>query len=127
MSDELKDDYHFYQEILSVVAEQDSDELRRLLYPDKQDIQYNNLPKNMKKARHTLRKHFDEILNMFTYQYSNGSIAAINNKSKVIKRTAYGFRNFGNFRLRILISFKNSFYAMNYETKAANSKVELAA
>ena len=127
LSDELKDAYHFYQEILSVVAEQDSDELSQLLYPDKQDIQYNNLPQNMKKARHTLRKHFDEILNMFTYQYSNGPIEGINNKIKVIKRTAYGFRNFGNFRLRILISFKNSFYAMNYETKAANSKMELAA
>ncbi|MDY0091683.1 MAG: transposase, partial [Candidatus Vecturithrix sp.] len=28
-----------------------------------------------------------------------------NNKIKVIKRMAYGFRNFANFRLRILTAF----------------------
>ena len=43
-----------------------------------------------------------------------------NNKIKAIKRTAYGFRSFKNFRLRILISFKNSFYSMNYKQKAAD-------
>ncbi|TVV26373.1 transposase [Weissella cibaria] len=39
---------------------------------------------------------------------------------KAIKHTAYGFRSFKNFRLRILISFKNSFYSMNYKQQAAD-------
>ncbi|MDA5457452.1 Transposase protein [Weissella confusa] len=33
---------------------------------------------------------------------------------------AYGFRSSKNFRLRILISFKNSFYSINYKQKAAD-------
>ena len=65
-------------------------------------------------------KHFDEIINSFIYGFSNGPIEGSNNKIKVIKRTAYGFRSFKNFRLRILISFKNSFYSMNYKQKAAD-------
>mgnify|MGYP002514386330 CR=1 FL=1 len=77
-------------------------------------------PKAMKKARRTIRKHFDEIINSFIYGFSNGPIEGSNNKIKAIKRTAYGFRSFKNFRLRILISFKNSFYSMNYKQEAAD-------
>ena len=72
------------------------------------------------RARRTIRKHFDEIINSFTYELANGPIEGSNNKIKAIKRTAYGFRIFKNFRLRILVSFKNSFYSMNYKHKAAD-------
>ncbi|ORI83417.1 hypothetical protein BMS96_07470 [Leuconostoc lactis] len=88
--------------------------------PQKNDAQYRSLSKAMKKARRTIRKHFDEIINSFIYGFSNGPIEGSNNKIKAIKRTEYGFRSFKNFRLRILISFKNSFYSMNYKQKAAD-------
>ncbi|MCR8703274.1 transposase [Weissella cibaria] len=42
--------------------------------------------------------------------FSNGPIEYSNTKIKAIKHTAYGLRSFKNFRLRILISFKHSFY-----------------
>lgn len=42
------------------------------------------------------------ILNAFTCPYSNGFTEGINNTIKVIKRIAYGYRNFDNFRRRIL-------------------------
>lgn len=44
------------------------------------------------------------ILNIFECPYSNGYTEGCNNKIKVIKRLAYGFRNFNNFRNRILLS-----------------------
>jgi transposase len=44
------------------------------------------------------------ILNSFDCSYSNGFTEGINNKIKVIKRNAYGYRNFENFRNRILIT-----------------------
>lgn len=48
------------------------------------------------------------ILNAFDYPYSNGYTEGINNKIKVLKRIAFGFRNFENFRKRIfLISAKS--------------------
>ena len=36
---------------------------------------------------------------------------------KVIKRTAYGFRNFFNFRARILLALPNSYFAINWKNK----------
>lgn len=44
------------------------------------------------------------ILNSFDCPYSNGFTEGTNNKIKVIKRNAYGYRNFANFRNRILLS-----------------------
>lgn len=44
------------------------------------------------------------ILNAFDCAYSNGFTEGTNNKIKVIKRNAYGYRNFENFRNRILLT-----------------------
>ncbi len=43
-----------------------------------------------------------EILNAFSTGLSNGYTEGCNNRIKVIKRAAYGFRNFKRFRKRIL-------------------------
>lgn len=45
---------------------------------------------------------FHEILNFFDYPWSNGYTEGCNNKTKVMKRTCYGVRNFTIFRKRIL-------------------------
>lgn len=42
------------------------------------------------------------ILNSFTCPYTNGYTEGINNKVKVLKRNAYGMRNFNRFRNRVL-------------------------
>ncbi|PZL75742.1 ISL3 family transposase, partial [Enterococcus plantarum] len=39
----------------------------------------------------------------FRFPYSNGITEGLNNKLKVIKRVAYGYRNFYHFRSRIYI------------------------
>lgn len=44
------------------------------------------------------------ILNAFDCPYSNGYTEGTNNKIKVIKRNGYGYRNFENFRNRILLT-----------------------
>lgn len=56
-------------------------------------------------AVNTIRNWFDSIVNYFASRTTNGPAEGINNKIKVIKRMAYGFRNFANFRLRILTAF----------------------
>ncbi len=43
------------------------------------------------------------ILNAFDSNLSNGFTEGINNSIKVIKRTGFGYRNFHNFRKRILL------------------------
>jgi transposase len=46
-----------------------------------------------------------EILNTFDYPYSNGFTEGCNNKIKVLKHNAYGYRNFKRFRNRIMHIF----------------------
>ena len=43
------------------------------------------------------------IENMFESNITNGVIEGLNNKIKSIKRTAFGYSNFSNFKKRILI------------------------
>lgn len=50
----------------------------------------------------TLENWRTEILNSFDYKYTNGCIEGFNNKVKVIKRNAFGVRNFSRFRNRII-------------------------
>ncbi|MBL7120100.1 MAG: transposase [Dehalococcoidia bacterium] len=44
------------------------------------------------------------MLNYFDYPYTNGFLEGKNNRIKVIKRVAYGYRNPANFRQRILLT-----------------------
>ena len=53
----------------------------------------------------TIKNWFESIVNYFEQRTTNGTAEGINNKIKLIKRLAYGFRNFDNFRLRILAAF----------------------
>lgn len=52
----------------------------------------------------TFMKDKDKILNALELPYSNAKLEATNNLIKVIKRNAFGFRNFDNFKTRILIA-----------------------
>lgn len=55
----------------------------------------------------TMQKWFAGILNSFSFPYTNGFTEGCNNKIKVLKRNAYGYRNFNRFRNRILHIFSH--------------------
>lgn len=55
----------------------------------------------------TIRSHLPEICNYFQSRTTNGAMEGINNRIKLIKRQAYGFTNFNNFRMRLLACFSN--------------------
>ena len=52
----------------------------------------------------TFSKYKDKVLNAMELPYSNAKLEATNKIIKVIKRNAFGFRNFENFKKRILIA-----------------------
>lgn len=54
----------------------------------------------------TMKNWQTEILNSFTFGYSNGFLEGINNKTKVMKRNAYGYKRFDRFRAKILLTLK---------------------
>ena len=118
MSDKLKKAYGYYQKLLGAVHQRNASLLKELT------ASAAGMPEPIKKANRTLKKHRAEIINSFIFPYSNGPVEGTNNKIKAIKKTAYGFRNFDNFRLRILLAVKNSFLSLNYKNqlqKAAHS------
>ncbi len=59
------------------------------------------------KCAKTMLTWINGILNSFTTKYTNAFTEGCNNKIKVLKRNAYGYRNFTRFRNRILHIFSN--------------------
>ena len=56
----------------------------------------------LKTLRRTLMKWRTEILAYFATGLTNGRTEGFNNKAKLVKRRAYGYRSFANYRLRLL-------------------------
>jgi len=53
------------------------------------------------KLGESLKRHRDRLLSYFKHRISTGPLEGLNNKIKVLKRQAYGFRDMEYFRLRL--------------------------
>ncbi len=96
----LKASYILYQEVLTAIKYRKDTLLESLL------TSANPLVSDyIRTAIKSMLKHLDYAKNGLRYPYSNGRIEGFNNKIKVIKRIAFGYRSFYHFRNRILISF----------------------
>ena len=60
-------------------------------------------PEIFKKLGRTIRQWFEPIIRMWRFTKSNGITEGFHRKMKLIQRRAYGYRNFQNYRLRVLI------------------------
>lgn len=58
--------------------------------------------KIVQSLRRTLVKWRKEILNYFKTRVTNGKTEGYNRKAKLIQRKAYGYRNFENYRLKLI-------------------------
>lgn len=50
-----------------------------------------------------IKNWFAEIVGCFESKTNNGMVEGINNRLKVLKRCAFGFKNFDNFATRALL------------------------
>ncbi len=92
------DTYWLYQDLYSAFCRKDTTLFTSLLHNATATI---SLP--FKTSIKTLLKHIDSVCNALVHPYSNGKIEGTNNLIKVIKRIAFGYRNFSTFRARILL------------------------
>ena len=60
-------------------------------------------PAEMQKIGVTIRKWLSPIIRMWRYSKNNGITEGFHRKMKLIQRRAYGYRNFENYRLRVLV------------------------
>lgn len=100
LDETLHDMYGIYQDFIEVFENKDTELFKELIYKN-----YVNITEDMKTTLFTYQKYEEYIINALIYPYSNGVVEGINGKIKLIKRIGFGYRNFKNFRLRILLIF----------------------
>lgn len=100
ISKQLKIAYEFKEDFMRWYdreqARSDAESELIVLYKRLQEITH------MKRFGWTLDQWWDEILNYFVLNRTNGFLEGMNNKIKTLKRQAYGYRSFRRFRVRIL-------------------------
>lgn len=109
MSDELKTAYELKEAYCEwfdwAKTTDDVVEVKRRLQDFYRKVEKAQIPAFLK-AIQTLKNWQVEILNSFSFKYSNGFLEGINNKTKVMKRNAYGFKRFDHFRAKILLNIQ---------------------
>ena len=94
----LKASYKLYQNVLHSINHKNFNTLTTAINDAA------NVSDHMKTSIKTTKKYLLYIKNTFNCLFNNGVIEGINNKTKVIKRIAFGYRSFLHFRNRILLS-----------------------
>ncbi|WP_078592795.1 ISL3 family transposase [Evansella clarkii] len=108
LSDELKEAYRLKEAFRSWFDEakktgpKDGFKVKRGLYSFYHQVEQSGM-KEFIKAIETLKNWQTEIMNSFTFGYTNGPIEGLNNQTKVIKRNGFGFRRYDRLRLRVLL------------------------
>ena len=102
VSPELKIMHKLKEEIRNVF-EQSDNWLTGLL---KLGIWLASAKKYFPDSQKTIIRWLDEIIAYFDNRTTSGVVEGINNKLKLIKRSAYGFRNFENYRIRCLLNWQ---------------------
>ncbi|WP_373023438.1 ISL3 family transposase [Streptococcus pneumoniae] len=98
-SEDLKHHYQIYQLLLFHFQNKDPEKFFGLIEDNLKQV--HPLFQTVFK---TFLKNKEKIVNALQLPYSNAKLEATNNLIKLIKRNAFGFRNFENFKKRIFIA-----------------------
>ena len=98
---ELEINFNIYQDIIQTIKHNNFKRFEEIV--KKYLASKEKIFKKMIIALKTLKKYMNFIKNMFESNITNGLIEGLNNKIKSIKRTAFGYSNFSNFKKRVLI------------------------
>jgi transposase len=67
------------------------------------DFTDESCPPEVRRLGRTIRRWKNQIVAWHTAQVTNGPTESMNNLAKRVKRVAFGFRRFDNFRIRVLL------------------------
>lgn len=98
---ELKEIYHYKEALHGFYRIRGYNRATRALGKMIDRMGSSKLPE-IQRLRKTLLKWRKEILEYFRTGLTNGRVEGFNGKAKLIKRRAYGYRSFKNYRLRVL-------------------------
>lgn len=97
----LADAYRFKNEFMEIMRSNSSAEAKQKLADWLFSVETMDLPE-FQDCTKAVHNWFREILNSLDCSWTNGFTEGCNNKTKVLKRTCYGMKNFNRFRNRIL-------------------------
>jgi transposase len=92
------------EEFASIYDANDRDEASRRLKVWKQHVAVSGIGEFIRMWRRTLGAWEEQILNYFDDRITNAFAEGITNKVKVLKRSAYGFRNPMRYRSKVLLA-----------------------
>jgi len=98
---ELNEVYSFKERMLSIYNIKGHKRARTAFFK-LTDAMALSKTKEVQSLRKTLMKWSTEILNYFRTKITNGKTEGYNRKAKLIQRQAYGYRNFENYRLKLI-------------------------
>ncbi|VKG99702.1 transposase [Streptococcus pneumoniae] len=98
-SEDLKHHYQIYQLLLFHFQNKDPEKFFGLIEDNLKQVH-----PIFQTVFKTFLKDKEKIINALQLHYSNAKLEATNNLIKLIKRNAFGFRNFENFKKRIFIA-----------------------
>lgn len=98
--------YFFKEDFLKILDCRDRD-LAKIAMSDWINSALDSDIPQLQKCANTMINWLTGILNSFSSTITNGFTEGCNNKIKVLKRNAYGYRNFKRFRNRILHIFSH--------------------
>ena len=97
---ELKDSYNFVQLLFHHLNNNNYEAVETLICSYKDSVS-----DYVKTAINTFEKYKEYSLNAYRYTYSNARTESIIGKIKLLKRNAFGFRNFRNLRRKVMYYF----------------------
>jgi transposase len=118
VSDELRTAYYLKEAFYELLDCEDKETAKQMMSDWIYDAQSSGST-DYDTCSNTLINWQNGILNTFDHPYTNGFTEGCNNKIKILKRNAYGYRNFRRFRNRILHIF-------NYKNTNLNTEKEVA-
>jgi transposase len=95
--------YRVKERLRDFYRAQDPDEARQMLEELERHCLKKAMPPEIQRLGRTIGTWFDKLCNYHIARHSNGPTEALNNLIKRIKRIAFGFRNFENYRIRALL------------------------
>ena len=101
LSPRLADAYRIKNEFIEIIRSKSSAEGKQKLTDWLYSVEVMDLPE-FQACTKAVHNWFREILNSMDCPWTNGFTEGCNNKIKVLKRIAYGMRNFERFRNRII-------------------------
>ena len=100
---EVRDAWHAKEVVRSIYDVTDAEIADTFVSELAEDLKHKSRPPEVRSLGRTLKRWHDQIVAWHQAHFTNAAAEAMNNLVKRVKRVAFGFRSFRNYRIRALL------------------------